>query len=366
MPPERPAGRLAFTLIELLVVIAIIAILIGLLVPAVQKVREAAARAQCQNNLKQIGLALHNYHDQRKAFPPAVWIKSNTGALILPDNAGCRPAATTTTNPAGIRYSNRAPWNVLILPYLEQDAVYKQFRLVNPATGIDDDTCFFPARANLPNTTVAAGSATHPNGALIYGPNSLSSPAVYLCPSDSRAASPSKITNYIAVAGGGYQTAAGTPVQWHPQCTNSNSTRPFYSNGIFRWNTPVRLQGISDGTSNTLMIGETLWLRGPEHIAGWVHWASGFHSDGSIQSPGFNSVYQTAATATLPINFKELAGAEWDDSAWIMTMFASRHSGGAQFALADGSVQFIHQTINMDTLRALATRNAGEVTGAWQ
>src|SRR5437588_841488 len=116
MPLTLRRGRGAFTLIELLVVIAIIAILIGLLVPAVQKVREAAARAQCLNNLKQIGLALHNHHDTYKAFPSG-------GTVYLEDSSYATPSALGSTTPANYR-TQAWGWAYQILPYIEQGPLW--------------------------------------------------------------------------------------------------------------------------------------------------------------------------------------------------------------------------------------------------
>src|SRR5437870_4458152 len=135
MKTSRP--RRAFSLIELLVVIAIMGILLGMLVPAVQKVREAAARAQCTNNLKQIGIALHHYHDTRKSFPPAYVGDTNTQGtaygVSYPDDGG--------NGPSGFA------WGVLILPYLEQGPLYQKFNLKAP--------CWAPENADAAKTKLA-------------------------------------------------------------------------------------------------------------------------------------------------------------------------------------------------------------------
>src|SRR5439155_14616883 len=214
-------ARSAFTLIELLVVIAIIAVLIGLLLPAVQKVREAAARAKCTNNLKQIGLALHSFHDANQKFPPGV------GAVG--DQRTLGPWVTdklynADTIPATQRIRT---WMATILPYVEQDALYKVLP-INPKNATL--STFF----NIPNNDMAA---------------TLVQP--YLCPSDARGYqtypgdskyTANTFTSYCAV--GGIDSWADS---W-PQ-----------SEGMIYWRSKTRITDIPDGTSNTLMVGERPW-----------------------------------------------------------------------------------------------------------
>jgi prepilin-type N-terminal cleavage/methylation domain-containing protein/prepilin-type processing-associated H-X9-DG protein len=191
--------RKAFTLIELLVVIAIIAVLIGLLLPAVQKVREAAARAQCVNNLKQIGLACQNYHDARKAFPP--------GYLAT--------AAYPDTTPGW-------GWAAFLLPYLEQDNVFTQIDFKQPVQSS-------PAvRAMLP---------------------------VFLCPSDTPPAAPFTISDDA----GATVTQAAPSCYAATVGDDASEADGQTGNGVFYRNSKTRIADIRDGTSNTVLAGDRAW-----------------------------------------------------------------------------------------------------------
>src|SRR6187549_3314637 len=165
MHPSSPGGgtrlRAAFTLIELLVVIAIIAILIGLLLPAVQKVREAAARAKCMNNLKQIGLALHNYHDANSQFPPG-----NASPLTM-SSAGCFSGSSGSSPHPG------APWSVYILPFIEQTAIFGKLDMSGTFPSGYGDATAAPPPTNL-NPAVSNPITSAPLYARIN---------VYQCPS---------------------------------------------------------------------------------------------------------------------------------------------------------------------------------------
>jgi prepilin-type N-terminal cleavage/methylation domain-containing protein len=306
--------RHAFTLVELLVVIAIIAVLIGLLLPAVQKVREAAARVQCSNNLKQVGLACHSYHDANGQFP--------TSTLYKP--------ATDPTAPN---------WSFLarLLPYIEQQNLYSQ--------------------ANIPANTIVQSQAQ-----LAYQVKT------FLCPSDPVSNQgprggdrcvggvPAGLTNIKGVSGanwggGPVGSAAwwGTDSQWvNPDRTgNYNGMRHgdgiFWDQFIFLGETPaVRITDVTDGTSNTFLLGEALASQCEEN--GWAH------------------AFDALATCALDPNVKRADGSAYDPEDWPNTMgFGSLHPGGVQFALADGSVHFISRDIPRTVYRALATRAGGEV-----
>jgi prepilin-type N-terminal cleavage/methylation domain-containing protein/prepilin-type processing-associated H-X9-DG protein len=306
--------RRAFTLIELLVVIAILAILIGLLLPAVQKVREAAARAQCQNNLKQLALACHNYHDANGKLP--------TGRYGDYDNPGA----------FGGPYEDSTSWSWLaeLLPYLEQDNVYRAGGL--PTARLD--------RSSATAVTVKA----------------------FLCPSDQAAArSPlaerthymrtaplAGLTNYKGVQGANFCWGL-----WTNPGTNGNDCEPwFHGDGLLYpmvWEHPKRLTSVADGTSNTFMIGEDVWnpdSPGPGRYGKGFGWAHSVH---------------TALTCAIPPNARRPDGSDIPADAWdLLHGFKSRHPGGVQFAHADGSARFVSDTIPLGVYRALATIAGGE------
>jgi prepilin-type N-terminal cleavage/methylation domain-containing protein/prepilin-type processing-associated H-X9-DG protein len=301
-----------FTLIELLVVIAIIAILIGLLLPAVQKVRESSARMTCSNNLKQIALAVHGFHDAQNQIPYN--LSSNTYGYD--DN--------------GRSWS----WLVRILPYIEQGGLYS--RLGQDSFGPT------PAVADVPTfNSLAAVQAV-----VIKS---------YVCPSDpgsgklstNRAngstASGTGPTNYKGVAGsnwgwGSFQNTGHT----------GNNNGIDAGNGmIYRADNTraLQLSRISDGTSNTFMVGEDL-VDINVHC-GWVR-----------------SNYATG-TCAIPLNNGLVTGqpgfnnpGDWPN----VYSFRSRHTGGGNFAFADGSVKFITEAIDLNLYRDLATISGGEAT----
>jgi len=294
--------RSAFTLIELLVVIAIIAILIGLLVPAVQKVRAAAARAQCSNNLKQLGLAVHSYHDNFKRVPPT----------------GC--AAGTAYSWSGDSTRPNWSWLARILPYIEQGALASTY--------------------NIPAATLGAAQA----GLAATIP-------VFNCPSDT--ATPNPATDWPNISGismglTSYKGVAGSNWAWSSNAA-FNNTGPTGNNngldagdGIFYRSDFARkltLVGMKDGTSNTFMIGESSHAY-DQHCGGWPY-------------PNY-----TTATCGIPPNNANVTAnyGDWGNR----YSFHSNHTGGCNFALGDGSVRFISESIDLPTYRALATHSGNE------
>lgn len=210
-----------FTLVELLVVIAIIGILIGMLLPAVQQVREAARRTKCMNNLKQIGLALHNHHDSFHYFPPGALAYLNDGTLIPKGLSGSGPSRTAVTGGWG--------WGTFILPFIEQQALFDQLAPQGPN---------FPS-APTPLTRSVLSVFQCPSDAIgeLHTATALGGNGV----SDGHARS-----SYVGVCGSG----GGA---------NYNQNQPPHQQGVFGYNTRTRMASISDGTSNTMMVVERFW-----------------------------------------------------------------------------------------------------------
>jgi len=306
--------RRGFTLIELLVVIAIIAVLIALLLPAVQQAREAARRSQCKNNLKQIALALHNYHDTHRVFPPGT-------VVDLPVNV-----ANFCKSGAGDSSKSRAPWTVQILPYLEETPRYNAFRL---------DENFMIA-------TTTGGSAT--NNAQCKRPM-----PKYQCPSDPNSKPTVPNMNYLGVMGGG---AKGTE-----DCV-STSDRIFFLNGVFYPNSNTSMAKITDGTSNVFLVGETKYqpVATGRPDGAYITWASGTYFNGS-GSPW------TMGAAMYQINSQTKDPGTTDTFNFANSLFGSNHIGGCHFALGDGSVHFVSENIDQATYRQLAARADGLPVG---
>ncbi|WP_437226849.1 DUF1559 domain-containing protein [Planctomicrobium sp. SH661] len=318
-----------FTLIELLVVIAIIAVLIALLLPAVQQAREAARRSQCKNNLKQLGLAIHNYHDTYNAFPAAAF-----GVF-------------------------RHSWAMAILPYLEQAAVYNRMNFDTGSTGYPDG----------------------PNGSLLAG----FAPAVIRCPSSSasiintRTDQPYRFgtTSYIGIMGASTGPADATDPTGRGRCVAGNQGYSC-SNGMLVPNFSAKMRDATDGLSMTLLLGEA---------SGWGKGASGEQVD--IRSSSVWGAWGGSGADTIPPTSS--GSYRWDNYPWSRNVTAIRypvgridetsedggnhanstnnalqsaHTGGAHVLRGDGGVSFLSNSTDFGILRNISIRDDGNVVSS--
>jgi prepilin-type N-terminal cleavage/methylation domain-containing protein/prepilin-type processing-associated H-X9-DG protein len=331
----------AFTLIELLVVIAIIAILIALLLPAVQKVRAAAARAQCQNNFKQIGLALHNYHDTVKKFPVGQADDDN-------DVWG---------------------WQAAVLPYLEQSAVYNKlnaelwvnFTIFIPGGG-PNKAPGQPDGFNVDNFDNVGKGGSRVNATAGGGVGKTLLP-VYVCPSDVWSnfnLNGFAKTNYFANMGS--DTSGGTWNWGSPNGGTENGMLLQANNNNNTW--AVNMAGVIDGTSNTVFVGEaTATVDYPAttkdgRIPIWAGGTPGGNNqgnggaNGAFTGEGAQHNYFKLMDPLYPLNLKTSTNSR--------RCFGSQHSGGANFLMTDGSVRFITDSVSTAAYKAAGTRAGGE------
>jgi prepilin-type N-terminal cleavage/methylation domain-containing protein/prepilin-type processing-associated H-X9-DG protein len=313
-------SRRAFTLIELLVVVAIIAILIGLLLPAVQKVRESANRLKCQNNMRQLGLALHNFHDTNHAFPASGWTTAGIG------------------NPSG-KYVG---WRPLTLPFIEQENLQKLYDFnsnwwegTNPvAAAVPVKTYQCPSTAT--RKEVLSAIAKPPRPAMTFS-------------------NPIAPTDYEAIMG--VQHGSVNPHLPSPIYTAENRF------SVMHRNSANRFADITDGTSSTIMVVECaarplVYRNGRADASlnndqgiGWADSEGPFSFDGA-RSDGTLEGCGPAGGCTATMNRKN------DNEPY------SFHPGGGNFLFADGSVRFIRESVDIRTFAALLTRAAGEVVSS--
>ena len=284
-----------FTLVELLVVIAIIGILIALLLPAVQAAREAARRMQCSNNLKQMGLAVHNYMAQ--------------------SSGKCPPGST-----GGLRHGLFS----FILPYMELQQIYDELDL---------------------------------NGNTLDERHRLTRMPMYTCPSYA-------LESFITKYEGGYDYLNGSQLTYQGVCGHFyNDGKPFDGtphygelphNGMFGWKFQRRIGEVTDGTSHTLLIGEYVQRSAldVEYASNVRCWVLGANISDNDQIGSY-----AVKVAQVSINMPVL---NWGDVPFNHLPFGSDHAGGANFALADGSVRFIEEQVDFDVYTSLATCNGGE------
>jgi prepilin-type N-terminal cleavage/methylation domain-containing protein/prepilin-type processing-associated H-X9-DG protein len=343
LPMPRLIRRHGFTLIELLVVIAIIGVLIGMLLPAVQKVRAAAARLQCQNNLKQIALACHSFHDAQQSFPAGQVGTSPNAAL----QAWFGPWVGET-------YSS---YLIPLFPHLEQDTIYRLYR-----QGTDSDQ-------NLRKWPQGG------RGAVYAQPAS----KTLRCPADALPAD--GVYQYLAPGENNFfplgfffgLTSYGSNwgTQQYPDTSNPDPNRweRLRKDGAFHFNTQTRLTDFADGTSQTVLLGERShkeprWpLMFPttppaQNLASWATWVYGLGYTARQPLEQINWKLPASLDAGAPAQDT----AAWNDLYYKRTgVYGSEHSGGANLAFADGSVKFVSENISLLTLRALVTKAGGEV-----
>jgi prepilin-type N-terminal cleavage/methylation domain-containing protein/prepilin-type processing-associated H-X9-DG protein len=348
----RIPRRAGFTLIELLVVIAIIAVLIALLVPAVQKVREAAARMQCTNNLKQIGLALHSYHGTYKQFPPG-YIDGNTNPASTPDND------------VGPGWG----WASIILPYMDQGNLYSQINFnvgvgigVNvqvcqtqlaifqcPSDGIQQLVPIYDSTFTNPIATVAHGNYIGCNGWVECFGN----------------------------AGGGYTPSSDGGAA--EDGDGANTGTGWAGTGLFYRNSQIKMVQVSDGLSNTVIVGERCAAHSPTtwtgavtggRVPAWMctqGWTYPYTPPSAALDTGNGTAYDNADYDEALVlghgNLTHLPNA--DNPFFDPDTFWSMHPGGANYLFGDGSVHFLTCSIYPPTYQALMTIAGNDISSDW-
>lgn len=315
MKTSRPIRSRGFTLIELLVVIAIIAVLIALLLPAVQQAREAARRSQCKNNLKQIGLALHNYESTHTVFPPSS--TSGLGEIAAYYDQG--------SSDARLPHVHLHSFLSLILPYLDGATIYN--KIDYNISSMD------PVNREIASTLIPAYQCPSYNGSPIATDD------MYV-----------NTVGYNRFAGRNYVAMGGVFIlELAPPSSGGTPSR-----GILYPRSKTTFRDITDGASNTILLVESR----EERVSAWVD-----GSYASITSRGLDVTNMpTVSSNQISINKTPYFGPEFGTPE-IKWGPSSLHTGGAHHLLGDGSVRFISENIAVETYDALTTRNGGEVVG---
>ena len=338
----------AFTLVELLVVIAIIGILIALLLPAVQAAREAARRMQCTNNLKQIGIAMHNYHDLSNMFPRGI-----SGPL-------------DTATAANWKAEGSHNWRVKILPFMEQQSIYSalDFRDRFNSGSISTTSKNYILRNFVLNTYHCPSNPEEP----------LSNLTGLVNGTDAGNTTPLQLINYVGIAGAYTDPAGRTDVYYTTWWGHIANT------GMMLLNEQSSVASVLDGTSNTLMVSEqsgrtTFPSIDSTQIFAWSDSRGGWH--GGQNALAYAETYDltvaklrevktqfwvSGITTVMSAINSQPAPTQGQYMTSACTILSSCHAGGVNAVLGDGSVRFLPDTLNLQTLRTLSSSNDGETT----
>ncbi len=327
---RKQASKRAFTLVELLVVIAIIGILVALLLPAIQAAREAARRTQCMNRVKQISLALIEYHDAKKAFPAALSDQPNTNA---------------TTGAAIAGEYTQLSWIPYILEYMELGTMLGQNKLSIKTHWADEPNYTFglntaltdfrcPSQPDVQVTfTAQPGSADKEDKTNLMSHYQGIMGAKHACPLFAATPWPAKTYTMYGCASAGGEA----------------------NNGTMFPTSKVKLKDITDGSTHTFLLGEISWDSGPQRV-----WVSGGGSKKALDTFVYSAknIFHPLNTACRGESDRPYRPCPYENNDMS---FGSLHSGGCFFAMCDGSVQFIRDEISLDILKSMASRKSNEV-----